>query len=546
MYDESSACITSLPAATALEYNRELTEHINNLAESGAVSEDEIKQVIARLCQNMVQFTDFMRVCTNEEMELYIWKSFLRPIKALMRLPHPQGNFVAARMVLYLAYQIHQTLNEMEYVHKDDAAKDTKPLCKLCIELDETLLKALKNIWKASTDFEEDFNWVFVDDRIHLAPGDVVMDDNDLKIAQALSPSERTRVSKEHGTKFYYYSEPSDINKVKPTRFKGPTPRWDCGQEDNDSFTWATKSSDGQIRLEISYDVRIPRAGYDGLSPPDSSIPMFCRSKQFCLDARQLSEAERLKQVRIVLDKIVRHYKVPREIQYRILEYLPYREAFPYIRKLDLAAVYAPFPTASGSCEDCHTKSCWSQLRRTCPGSCEWIWNLPLRRFHAFHLDQYRGWALCAHGAECTGHHDTHDRDWIVERGPDLSLFIEREISKLNDEFVSLDQVGLGPTMQIRLDTKKEDKKRRRRLVLGQGIYQDSVDDWKMSGGLGGLVDCMLHDRVLIGAWGRGGTKKETRQVPSQWAHGCGLKGQERAIQAVRDLHAWPGCCEWC
>ncbi|CAF3628223.1 unnamed protein product [Fusarium graminearum] len=421
----------------------------------------------------MVQFTDFMRVCTKEEMELYIWKSFLRPIKALMRLPHPQGNFVAARMVLYLTYQIHQTLNEMEYVHKDDAAKDTKPLCKLCIELDETLLKALKSIWKASTDFEEDFNWVFVDDRIHLVPGDVVMDDNDLKIAQALSPSERTRVSKEHGTKFYYYSEPSDINKVKPTRFKGPTPRWDCGQEDNDSFTWATKSSDGPIRLEISYDVRIPRAGYDGLSPPDSSIPMFRRSKQFCLDARQLSEAERLKQVRIVLDKIVRHYKVPREIQ-------------------------------------------------------------------------YRGWALCAHGAECTGHHDTHDRDWIVERGPDLSLFIEREISKLNDEFVSLDQVGLGPTMQIRLDTKKEDKKRRRRLALGQGIYQDSVDDWKMSGGLGGLVDCMLHDRVLIGAWGRGGTKKETRQVPAQWAHGCGLKGQERAIQAVRDLHAWPECCEWC
>lgn len=546
MYDESSACITSLPAATALEYNNELREDINNLAGSGAVSEDEIKQVIARLCQNMVQFTDFMRLCTNEGMELHIWYSFLHPIRALMKLPHPQGNFVAARMVLYLAYQIHQTLDEMEYMRQDDARKATLPLFQLCIKLDETLLEALRNIWKASTDFEEDFNWVFVDDRIHLAPGEVVMDDNDLKIAQALSPSERTWVSKENGVEYAYYSDPFDVNKANPTPYKGPIPRWDCGQEDNDSFTWATKGSDGPIRLEISYDVRIPRTGYDGLSPPDSSIPMFRRSKQFCFDARQLSEAERLKQVRIILDEIARHYNVPREIQYRILEYLPYREAFPYIRKLDLAAVYAPFPTASGSCEDCHTKSGWSRLRRTCPGSCIWIWNLPLRCFHVFHRDQYKNWTLCAHGAECTGHHDTHDRDWIVERGPGLSLFIEREISRLNDEFVSLDQVGLGPALKIRLDTKEEDRDRQKRLALGHGIYQDSVDDWKMSGGLGGLVDCMLHGRVLIGAWGGDGADKGNMQVPAQWAHGGVLKDQECAIQAIRDLHAWPGCCEWC
>ncbi|KAF0640073.1 hypothetical protein FPSE5266_05066 [Fusarium pseudograminearum] len=401
MHGKSSACITSL------EYNSELEEHIDSLTESGAVSEDEIKRVIARLCQNMVQFTDFMRLRTNEEMELYVWKSFLRPIKALMKLPHPQGNFVAARMVLYLAYQIHQTLDEKEYLRQADAEKATMPLCQLCIKLDETLLKALRNIWKASTDFEEDFNWVFVDDRIHLAPGEVAMDDNDLKIAQALSPSERTRVSKENGVEYAYYSDPFGVNKANPTPYKGPIPRWDCGQEDTDSFIWSTKSSDGPIRLEISYDVRIPRAGYNG-------------------------------------------------------------------------------------------------------------------------------------------HHDSHDRDWIVERGPGLSLFIEREISRLNDEFVSLDQVGLGPALKIRLDTEEEDRDRQQRLALGQGIYQDSVDDWKMSGGLGGLVDCMLHGRVLVGAWGRDGADKGTMQVPTQWAHGGGLKDQERAIQAIRDLHAWPGCCEWC
>ncbi|EKJ74731.1 hypothetical protein FPSE_05066 [Fusarium pseudograminearum CS3096] len=540
MHGKSSACITSL------EYNSELEEHIDSLTESGAVSEDEIKRVIARLCQNMVQFTDFMRLRTNEEMELYVWKSFLRPIKALMKLPHPQGNFVAARMVLYLAYQIHQTLDEKEYLRQADAEKATMPLCQLCIKLDETLLKALRNIWKASTDFEEDFNWVFVDDRIHLAPGEVAMDDNDLKIAQALSPSERTRVSKENGVEYAYYSDPFGVNKANPTPYKGPIPRWDCGQEDTDSFIWSTKSSDGPIRLEISYDVRIPRAGYNGLSPPDSSIPMFRRSKQFCLDARQLSEAERRKQVHFVLDKIVRYYKVPPEIHYQILEYLPYREAFPYIQKLDLVAAYAPFPAASGLCEDCCKGPKLSWLRRTCPGLSIWIWNLPLRCFHVFHLGQYRNWTLCAHGAECTGHHDSHDRDWIVERGPGLSLFIEREISRLNDEFVSLDQVGLGPALKIRLDTEEEDRDRQQRLALGQGIYQDSVDDWKMSGGLGGLVDCMLHGRVLVGAWGRDGADKGTMQVPTQWAHGGGLKDQERAIQAIRDLHAWPGCCEWC
>ncbi|GKU05321.1 hypothetical protein FLAG1_04067 [Fusarium langsethiae] len=386
-----------------------------------------------------------------------------------MKLSHPQRNFIAARMALYLGFQIQQTQDEKKYFTRKRAKEDTKPLCNLCIELDDTLLESLRNIWKVRTNFE-DFSWVFVDGRIHSALDDTVMDDSDLKIAQALSPSERTRVSKENGTEFYYYMEPFDVNKVKPTLFEGPTPRWDCGQEDTDSFVWTSKSSDGPIRLEIPYNVENITMGH---------IPMFRRSKQFCLDARQISEAELGKQVRIVLDEIVKYYNVPREIQYRILRYLPYREAFPYVQRLDLVAA--------------------------------------------------------------------HDREWIVERGPGPSLFLEKEISKLNDEFVSLGQVGLGPTLKVRLDTKEEDTVRQRRLALGEGVYQDSVDDWKMSGGLGGLVDCMLHDRVLVGAWGRDGDSGSgTDQVPAQWALGRNLRDQAHAEGATRDLHAYTGRCEWC
>ncbi|RGP66914.1 hypothetical protein FSPOR_6296 [Fusarium sporotrichioides] len=162
--------------AAALKYNIELTDHINNLVDSG---DEQIKQVIARLCHNMLQFSEFVRLWDYQNIAFHVWLSFLPPIKALMKLSHPQRNFIAARMVLYLGFQIHRTFDETTYFDRNE---DSKRLCNLCIELDDTLLEPLKNIWKVSNNLE-DFNWAFVDDRIHSARNDTVMEDSDLKIA---------------------------------------------------------------------------------------------------------------------------------------------------------------------------------------------------------------------------------------------------------------------------------------------------------------------------------------------------------------------------
>ncbi|KAM0502282.1 hypothetical protein ACHAP8_003820 [Fusarium lateritium] len=526
-------------AEDVIKYNKDLTYRIKNLIEP---DDEQIKQIMANLCHNMVRFGDCQDLSNPPEtMKPDVWSSFLRPIKALMKVSHPQRNFITARMALYLGFQFHQAHDEKLYHTAKEAEEIT--LSNFCIELDDALLEPLKNIWKASSNLSEDFNWVFVDDRIHLAHDEIVMNESNLKIAQALSPSERTQISKQDGTKFHYHKEAFDINKANPTLFEGLIPRWDCGEEDTDGFFWTARSSDGPIRLEITCEIRA--FGTDNI---EKTIPMFRRSRQFCLDARQISEGEARKQAHIILDEIAIYYKLPREIQGHILEYLPYREPFPYLQKLDLAAAYTPFPISTGHyCVNCKMLAGRPSSKRTCPDHSMWIWNLPLRCFNVFHTDQYLGWALCAHGAECAGHHDGHDREWIVERGPDLSLFIEKEMSKLNDEFVSLDQVGLGPVRKIRLDTKEEDMARQQRLASCNGIYRDSGDDWKMTGGLGGLVDSMLHGRVLIGAWARDGTDEGgTDREPAQWALGSSLKDQESAQTATRDLHAWPGRCEWC
>jgi hypothetical protein len=538
MFSYPSIGSPSHPAEVAFDNNLELTNHINDLA-SSKHGDVEIKEIIARLCHNMVQFSDYCRELTyNEITKINAWSTFLCPIEALMKLSHPHINFITARMVLYLGGQIPQGLDEKTYSSVNEEL-GTEALCRFCIELDDALLEPLQSMWKASKN-SEDFKWAFVDDRIHLEPGDLVMDDDDLKIAQALSPSERARLSKEDGTKFYYVT-PSDV-KAEPTLFDDLIPRWDCGQEDTDGFLWTSEGSDGPIRSEIPYTIR----GEDG-DEFDKRIPLFRRSRQFCLDARQIAEGKLGKQVRILLDGILKHHRVPREIQCHILKYL-HREPFPYIQKLDLASAYAPFPKKRGRCADCHKSTRRSPMRRTCPNDSIYIWNLPLRCLHVFHIDEFLGWGLCAHGAECMGHHDSHDREWIVGRGPELALFIEKEASKLNDEFISLDQAGLGPAQKIRLDTEEEDMVRQERLVLCEGIYRDSVDDWQMIGGLGGLIDCMLHGRVLIGAWARGrhNDEKGIAEKPAQWALARDLGDQRRAEKAIKDLHAWPGRCEWC
>lgn len=358
----------------------------------------------------------------------------------------------------------------------------------------------------------------------------------DLAIAQALSPSDRSLYSNEYGKKFYY--RPSSDTKGA-TLYEDPMPRWDCGEEDIDQFDWTSIGFDGPIRLKISY---VMKKEYDDTIEVHKSMPIFRRSMQFCLDARQISEAKLGKQRHDLVNQIVQRNHVPREIQTQILQYLQYREPLSYLQNLNLAAAYAPFPSKKSQhriCKECEDRPKSSPMRRTCPNRRYDIWNLPLRRFHVFHRDEFHSWSLCAHGPDCKGHHTGHDNEWAVGRNPEFTLFIEQETAKVNPNFISMDQLGLGPVQNIRLD-KEDDDARKRRLFGQKGIYKRSGKDWLMHGGLGGLIDGMLHGGSLTSVSDR------ASREPAEWALGRNPAQQQLAVDAVKDCHSYPGRCEWC
>ncbi|KAF4494038.1 hypothetical protein FAGAP_9843 [Fusarium agapanthi] len=251
----------------------------------------------------------------------------------------------------------------------------------------------------------------------------------------------------------------------------------------------------------------------------DDHVFVFRRSCQFCLDAQQIAERNLGNQRQGLLNTILLRHGMPREIHMEISSYLTHREPFPYLKKLDIGAAYAPFPTVSERCLECEHLGKTSAIKRTCPRAGLYIWNLALRRFHCFHKDAFNQWSLCSHGSDCKGHHDCSDHSWAVRRDPpEFTQFIEKEASRGNDEFLSLDQVGLGPAQHIRLN-KAEDKIRDKRLDEGWMIYNEPYRDWIMTGGLGGLVDSMLHGRVLVKAWSEGqdGAEGEEEGSSRSW-----------------------------
>ncbi|KAM0344456.1 hypothetical protein ACHAPU_007428 [Fusarium lateritium] len=131
------------------------------------------------------------------------------------------------------------------------------------------------------------------------------------------------------------------------------------------------------------------------------------------------------------LTKIIVRQKVPREVHAKILGYLPYRDELPYLRGLDIAAAYSPFPEVGEQCLSCDELDPDSSIKRTCPQQSLYIWNLALRLFHTFHMNGPE-WALCVHGVDCPGHHDCKDGEWVVNTDEAFIEYIEKEVAKAN------------------------------------------------------------------------------------------------------------------
>ncbi|RKK66152.1 hypothetical protein BFJ69_g15665 [Fusarium oxysporum] len=325
--------------------------------------------------------------------------------------------------------------------------------------------------------------------------------------------------------------------------YTGPKPRWHSeGTGLDPDWNWKLEGNAKPIMGGIPYTIDLLDDRGDTI---DDWVYVFRRSWQFCLDAQQIAEGNLGNQRQELLNTILLRHRIPREIHREILSYLTDREPFPYLKKLDIGAAYTPFPTVGERCLECEHLDETSAIKRTCPQAGLYLWNLALRRFHSFHKNGFNQWSLCSHGSDCKGHHDCNDHSWAVRRDPEFTQFIEKEASRDNDEFLSLDQLGLGPVQRIRLDVAK-DRARHERLKDGNLIYSEPFRDWHMVGGLGGLVDSMLHGRVLWKAWNEGPQEAGTHSEPAKWAVGRNLLAQRVAEMVIKDLHSWPGRCEWC
>ncbi|KAF4967939.1 hypothetical protein FSARC_4592 [Fusarium sarcochroum] len=510
-----------------LSENREATERICHLANMSNTANTRhqtraaTRSMLAKLYTNMSFFGDNLKKISGfqtlsgqilEKDVLHAWRSFFEPTRALMKLP--LGDFVAARMFLYLA---------SAFIY------EPAPLYEFCTELDDALLEPLTRIWAASDNCES-YDWVFTE---YLIEG-LSKTGNSAKekekwfgFAQVLSLKELTELGGIKGERFYYKDR---YDGGGYELYTGPKPRWDCDEddEDMDGYLWTASGSDGPIRGEIHY--RLLRD--DGYRHGCRKISVLRRSRQFCFDARQITEATIGKQEHELLNTICLRHGIPSELQLQILSYLEYREPFPYLQKLDIAAAYLPFPTVGERCLSCEGCENDSTLKRTCPQSSLYIWNLALRRFHVFHKNSFRAWALCANIGDCPGHHECDN--WAVAKDPEFTLYLDALAAKGNNEFISLDQVGLGPVKQIRLDDWVDSADRWYNLFWRHLAFKDSKDDLVMIGGLGGIRDSMLHGRVLTGAWEgmcpfnnrADDSEAGIETVPAQWALGRNLLAQ--------------------
>ncbi|KAF5538175.1 hypothetical protein FPHYL_12573 [Fusarium phyllophilum] len=252
---------------------------------------------------------------------------------------------------------------------------------------------------------------------------------------------------------------------------------------------WTWESSDGPISIWLEYSI---------LTDDDTGrsighgLDIFRKSRQFCLDARQKSEAHMGRQQHQAFDEVARR-RLPPELRNQILGYIEYRDPFPYLEKLDIAEAYAPFPTICGEAR-------------------------------------------------------------ISVDFPAVVIVVSFAVvvgARGNDGFVSLDQVGFGPISPIRVDP-VEDWIRHDAPFRGNGIYRDSREDALMIGGLGGLKDAMIHGRTLMNGWEgdvglsyNGEEEGVLSESTSWWHYGRNLSSEKVAKEVMRGLHSETDC-EWC
>jgi hypothetical protein len=151
--DENSALIAKINQLTP-QSQTQSQEDINSA----------IKQCLLQLYETIIQMSQHRGNPRTPRLKVInAWKSLLQPIQALNQLPF--GDFLTARMLLYLAMGLRAQHALDMRVSTAFASKPSFPLDQMDIAMDDTLLKTLGKIWTES-DKSEQFDWVFGEYRI--------------------------------------------------------------------------------------------------------------------------------------------------------------------------------------------------------------------------------------------------------------------------------------------------------------------------------------------------------------------------------------------
>ncbi|KAG8161058.1 hypothetical protein KVR01_009322 [Diaporthe batatas] len=490
-------------------------------------SNSQLEALLERLYVHICDFGRYQgSAATPDETILEAWESFLGVIDALATV-EPHGYMMAARMTLYLtqAYSKHGQLpGVLPY-----SSKSAKPIalrCNFAIALDDLLLSCLTQLWSRS-DKRELFTWVFTSYPVKFCARNHGITCQDfIGAGQSVKDFHEQR-RKDH-IRAASITDPARLtpeNGVRPRR-RWTRPRGDTTwypRHPDASWIGYQSSAHGERMLmwqDIGSDGPIMGSYHYRLVDEDTRELHFRqraalrRSRQFIMDARRIARYHLAIDSRRLAQMVMISNSLPAELQLMILEYLDdIQEPAYYLGKLDLAAVYRPFPKISKKCTSCSGRAhniSHRMANSTCPLNSITIWSLPLRAFHTFHQTRDGGWQVCP-DIDCAGHHDT---SWQMQH-----VSIEDQLNKIihhrsGQSLANIGEIGLGPLEPAELPSAEEDRAREQLLFSGCPLDQDDGESredrveacW---GGVAGLVGVMLHNETLLGLHATGRTSTE-------------------------------------
>ncbi|UPL02335.1 hypothetical protein LCI18_013269 [Fusarium solani-melongenae] len=523
--------------------NSDLISEINQLAielRINVTRQDEvhtkIKMLLLKMCESITALSKQPRHPDVRNPDILpAWKSFLEPISALSQLP--SGHFLSARMILYLSDGLlNQRSLDLKF-SKIGSSRGGRPVFRLCRAIDDNLLASLRKIWIASGESER-FDWVFA--QYTLQPEDDLQDGASRlrKLAQALSPEELAAMNGMEGRRFIWAmsadEREGDLEEWKPFEAGLPydtTDRVKYSVPDDDQVKpgecfWKQVGSDGPIRQRLRYHSTVS----DHLRPASFKcffheyIEFLDRSRQFVLDTRKTTEPCLTEVEYALVHKGLVKAKMPPEIRRNIINHLELPKRHPYLRHFDIAKAYAPFPENERSCERCVDPMATDRDKLTCPGSTFFVWNIALRAFLAFHQHSTdEKMALCKYGIDCQGYHD--DDAWEVKNEVDFVNLLEGIVRERCGPDISLEELGLGPSKEIKAMNQRQAEAIELRLIHPSGPLEDAAAELLSAGGFRGLLKSMLYGEVLAAL-------PQTRyKQPAQW----GLaKDRREYLKAMR------------